>query len=48
MTFTHVEMDPKIGELIPELIRYLQKMVGSNTTAPCSIYCNGGNGRVCN
>ena len=35
--------------LPPEkFIRYLQKMVGSNSTTSCCIYSNGRNGRICN
>ena len=48
MTFTHVEIDPKIGESIPQLLDIYKKMACSNSTTPCSIYCNGRNGRFCN
>ncbi len=38
MTYTHVEIDPKISELIPTI---------EDSGSTCSIYYHGGNGGIC-
>jgi len=47
MTFTHVEIDPKIGESIPELLDIYKRWLVPIQQQLCCLYCNGRNGSIC-
>ena len=47
MTYTKVEIDPKITEFIPFFTRNLPKVVKTYPSAACNIYYHGRYGRIC-